>query len=65
MIAVARILSVLDSGLLTPQLMIVPTRGATADEIRKEQVLLGRPLCADHVEILRRWNGIGLEVVRL
>lgn len=65
MSAVAKIQSVLDSGLLTPELMFVPTTGATADDIRNEQQLLGRPLCSDQVEILHRWNGIGLDVVRL
>jgi len=65
MSAVEKIQIVLDSGLLAPQLIIVPTRGATEDEIREEEMLLGRPLCPDHLAILRQWNGIALEVVRI
>ena len=65
MSAVAKIQSVLDSGLLTPELTVVPKTGATADDIRTEQLLLERPLCSDHAELLRRWNGIVLDVVRL
>lgn len=65
MSATDKIQAVLDAGLLTSQLMIIPTRGATEDEIRQEESLLGRALCPEHVAILRRWNGIALEVVRL
>ena len=65
MSAVEKIEVVLGTGLLTPQLMIIPARGATDDELRQEEALLGRPLCLDHVAILRRWNGIAMEVVRL
>lgn len=65
MSAIERIQAVLDARVLVPQLMVVPTTGAMESEIDNEQLLLGRSFCADHVEILRRWNGIGLEVVRL
>ena len=63
--AVKKIKVILGTELLLPQLMIVPTRGATEDEIRQEETLLGRPLCPDHIAILRCWNGIAMDVVRL
>jgi hypothetical protein len=65
MSAVERIQQVLDAGLLMPQLIVVPTTGATEDEVDAEGRLLGRPLRPDHARILRRWNGLDLEVVRL
>lgn len=65
MSAVERIESVLDTGLLIPQLLLVPQWGATTEEIQIEEELVGRTLCRDHVAILRRWNGIALDVLRL
>jgi len=65
MSAVTKIQEVLATGLLIPQLTIIPSRGALDEEIRQEEVLLRRRLCFDHVAILRCWNGIALDVVRL
>jgi len=62
--AVRVIENVLRSGLLTPELLIVPSRGATRSEIRVEESLLGKTLSSEHKELLCRWNGVGLEVVR-
>ena len=63
--AVERIRAVIQAGVLCPELTLIPRQGATDYEIRHEESLVGRPLCADHREILRHWNGIGLEVIRL
>ena len=63
--AVETISRVLGAGLLVQELTIIPPRGATVKEIREEEVVLGRSLYPDHVAILRRWNGIALEVIRL
>jgi hypothetical protein len=62
--AVNTIERVLDARVLAPELVIVPHRGATDEEITAEQLKLGRPLQPDHVAILRRWNGIALEMIR-
>ena len=64
MSAVDRIRAVLDARLLLPELTIVPTRGATDDELQAEESLLGRRFCEDHALLLKAWNGIALEVVR-
>lgn len=63
--AVEKIEAVVTSGILLPELTIIPQRGATANEMRVEESLLGRRLSTEHVSILSRWNGIALEVVRL
>jgi hypothetical protein len=65
MIAIEKIRAALNSGVLTPELTIVPARGATHDDIESEEAILGRPLCADHVAILRTWNGLALDILRL
>ena len=65
MSAVETIDAVLKSGILRPGLTIIPSRGATEEEIKVEESQLRRALCPDHVALLRRWNGIALEVVRL
>lgn len=65
MSAVSKIQSVLKTNLLMPELLHVPARGATDDELRREEDLLGRPFCADLVALLRTWNGLNLEVIRI
>lgn len=63
--AVDKIRAVLDTSLLMPELVIVPSSGATDNEISDEQALVGRIFCNDHVAILRQWNGIALDIVKL
>jgi hypothetical protein len=65
MSAVDVITKVLKANVLTPELTLVPTRGATLEEIRAEELVLGRGLCRDHSQLLQHWNGIALEVIRL
>jgi hypothetical protein len=65
MSAAEKIAAVVKANLLSPGLTIVPDRGASEDEIREEEAKLGTTLRQDHLEILRRWNGIALEVIRL
>jgi hypothetical protein len=65
MTAVETVERVLGAGLLIPELTIVPPRGATEDEIREEVAVLRKSLCTDHLAILRHWNGIALDVLRL
>ena len=63
--AIRKIQQVIASGILHEDLMILPTRGATVEEITEEEELIGRPLSAQHTGLLEEWNGIGLEVLRL
>lgn len=65
MSAVRTIKRVLKAGILLRDLTILPGRGARDVEIRQEELLLGRPLCPDHAAVLREWNGIALDVIRL
>lgn len=63
--AVQVITRALDSGVLAPDLSYVPAEGASAEMIAKEERALGRRLSPQHVAVLRRWNGLDLEVLRL
>ena len=56
---------VLNSGLLTDVLTLIPDDGASAEQIAGEQRHLALPLCDEHLQLLRRWNGLDLEVVRI
>jgi hypothetical protein len=48
-----------------PGLLYVPAEGATAEMIAEEERAMGRRLSPQHVAVLRRWNGLDLEVLRL
>lgn len=63
--AVETIKLVLEKRLLPPQLTIIPTRGATEDEIHEEEQALNSRFYADHIALLRKWNGITLDIIRL
>ena len=65
MSAVEVIAKVLDSGVLMPSLLYVPAEGASAEMIAEEERALGRRLSPKHQAVLRRWNGINLEVLRM
>jgi len=58
------IAKVLETDLLTEELLIVPARGATRGELQDEQILIGRRLTEVHQNLLTHWNGIDLEVIR-
>lgn len=53
------------SGVLIEGLTIMPSRGATDVEIVKEEAALPRPLSKQHREILKRWNGMNMDILRL
>ena len=65
MSAVNTIELVLGTDLLHRDLIDVPSRGALAEEIVEEESLLPRALTKQHKDLLHRWNGIGLDVIRL
>jgi hypothetical protein len=53
------------ANVLKKALTFIPPRGATDMEIAAAGQVLRRPLSARHAALLRRWNGLNLEVVRL
>ena len=57
--------AVLASGVLNGNLVVLPPNGATSEELAAAEQELGRPLSDTHRAILRRWNGIDLDVIRL
>lgn len=65
MMAVETIERVLDSDILKLSLTYVPGRGATAQELTELSRVLSRQLSTRHLTLLKRWNGINLDIVRL
>jgi hypothetical protein len=65
MSAVDKIDRVLRANVLRKGLTYIPQRGATDIEIAAANKALQRPLSTRHTALLRRWNGLNLEVVRL
>ena len=63
--AIQKIQQVLESGILLSDLVVIPSRGATTQEIIQEERMLSRTISAQHRSLLENWNGIGLEVLRL
>lgn len=51
-------------GLLIPELIAIPPRGATEQEIQDEELRLGRSISADYRTFLRKWNGLNLDEIR-
>ena len=45
--------------------MFVPTRGATSADIAAIEAAISRSISHRHKELLRRWNGLNLDVVRV
>lgn len=56
---------VLSKELLIPELVYVPTRGATHLELAMINSQLPRKLSYTHSSILTRWNGLNLDVLRI
>ena len=64
MSAITTIERALNTELFLADLTIIPDCGATLAEIADEEFLLGRRISSQHRQLLERWNGIGLEVIR-
>lgn len=64
MIATIKIEKVIESGVLTRELLVIPA-GAKADQIQDEQIALGCSLSKDLIRFFSKWNRINLEVVSI
>jgi len=62
---IRKILAALDKGLLSPEMVDVPAGGATNRQIQDEELVLPRKLSSAHVALLRVWNGINLDMLRI
>ena len=62
---IKKLQAVIKSGLLIDDLIVIPSRGATAKDIVEEEGLLQRTLSKQHRSLLKNWNGLALEVIRL
>lgn len=56
---------VLSSNLLIPEMTYAPPNGASSDEFSMLNKSLPRPLSQPHRDILKRWDGLNLDVIRL
>lgn len=65
MSAVKRIEQVLKSGVLIDALMVVPETGASDGMLVSEENKLSRSLSGQHKILLKQWNGINLDIIRL
>jgi hypothetical protein len=63
--AISKIERVISSGLLRPNLLAIPNGGASLDQIALEESAMSRLLSPIHKGLLRRWNGLNLEVIRV
>jgi len=63
--AIAKIEQVICSGVLLEGLTFVPIHGATNAEISAAEVAVSRPISDSHKVLLRRWNGLNLDVIRV
>jgi hypothetical protein len=57
--------NVLGAELLIPDMVRLPKSGASDNDINIAEANLQRPLSDQHKTLLRRWNGIGLDVIRI
>lgn len=62
---IQKINKVIDSSLLIKDLTFIPSRGATMEEIKNEEKYLSHNLLPQHVNFLRNWNGIDLDIIRI
>jgi len=53
------------SDLLSENLTVVPSRGATLESLSRLEQELPRPLSESHRALLSLWNGLDLDVVRI
>lgn len=62
---IEKVLDKLNAGPLLQSMVYVPGRGATHDELSAEDRLLPRKMSARHRDLLMRWNGINLDMVKI
>lgn len=65
MSAASIITKAIKSGALIEGLIVIPSSGATELEITREEALLPRTMSEQHKDILRCWNGVNLDILRL
>jgi hypothetical protein len=65
MSAISIIERVVQSGVLIEELVVIPKLGATDEMILNEEKKLPRRFSEIHKDILKRWNGMNIDVVRL
>jgi hypothetical protein len=62
---IERVLAGLDRAPLNVGMVTIPETGASEQEIKAEEVFLSRPLSAPHAALLKKWNGLNLDMIRI
>src|SRR3984893_2190154 len=62
---IEKVLGTLPAGPLMSSMVDVPARGARHEELAAEEKLLPRRLSGRHRDLLQRWNGINLDMIRV
>lgn len=63
--AVTVIEKAISSNVLLEDMTVIPRLGSNDSDIQREEFFLPRPLSNKHVALLKKWNGINLDVIRL
>lgn len=58
-----KIEDVLISEILNKNLTVVPNKGASIEDIQQEEKLLNKEISQQYKNLLKKWNGIDLEVI--
>lgn len=61
---IEKIQMVIDSSLLSRSLVYVPNFGASDAMLEDAERVLGRKLSLFHRELLKKWNGLDLDIIR-
>ena len=56
---------IIESEILITSLTFIPEKGATPDEIKQEELIIGKKFSIYHKSFLEKWNGIDLDVIRV
>jgi hypothetical protein len=62
---IEKVLETLPVGPLMSSMVDVPATGATPEELAAEEKFLPRRLSRHHQDLLKRWNGINLDMIRV
>lgn len=58
-----KIKNILISKVLSKNLIVIPNKGASIEDIQKEEKILNKKISQQYKNLLKKWNGIDLEVI--
>jgi hypothetical protein len=63
--AITIIEKAISSCVLLEDMTVIPLSGSSESDIMEEERLLSRSLSSSHKSLLKKWNGVNLDVIRL